>query len=267
MKKIKHIICYSNGIQSASVAIAVVEKYGKENCILLNHGINPKSEPEDITRFGYKIAKYLKMNITYANYREYNCSQLQSIPNQFDVCVEAGSFVNPANRQILCTNRLKTAPFMKWLKEHGYNNSNSIIYYGFTKEEKNREDRRQKIMCSLGFETLYPLRQMDVPSDYYKKTGIPEPEHYQKFNHGNCYGCLKAGKQHWYIIYCNHRNIYFDGIQAEQKIGYSIHKNAYLEDWMQEFERMIQIGIEPTEKIKPQTFWASVRKQLKSYKL
>ena len=65
--EIKHIICYSNGAESASVAVAVVRKYGKENCILLNHGINTDREPKDITAFGLQVAEKLGMKITYAN--------------------------------------------------------------------------------------------------------------------------------------------------------------------------------------------------------
>lgn len=260
----KHIICYSNGVNSINVAIYIVNKYGKENCILLNHAINPQMEPESITKFGYKVSKYLGMQITYANYKNYQSYQIESIPNQFQVCEDAGTFINPANRQILCTNRLKTAPFMKWLKDNYYNGSNCIIYYGFTKQEKHREDRRCKIMCSLGFETLYPIRQVDLPDDYYKITGIELPDHYEIFNHGNCYGCLKAGKQHWYCIYVLKRHIYMRGVKSEETIGYSIHKGHYLKDWIPEFEEMIKAGIEPTEKIKSQTFWANVRKILKN---
>ena len=196
MEKIKRIICYSNGTNSASVALYITEKFGKENCILLNHGINTKYEPKDVTEFGKKIADYIGLPITYANHNGVN--DLSKIPSQFEVCEQAGTFVNPANRQILCTNRLKTTPFMKWLKDTGYNSTNSIIYYGYTQSEKHREDRRHKIMCSLGFDTMYPLRRVLIPEDYYKKTGIEAPEHYKVFNHGNCFGCLKAGKQHWY---------------------------------------------------------------------
>lgn len=259
----KHIICFSNGIQSASVAIKVVEKYGKENCILLNHAINPHIEPEDVTIFGYEIANYLEMQITYANYREFDESQIESLPNQFDVCEDAGSFVNPANRQILCTNRLKTAPFMKWLKDHGYNRENCFIYYGFTKDEGKREERRHSIMCSLGFETFYPLRQMDTPSDYYNKTGIKEPEHYKTFNHGNCWGCLKAGKQHWYVVYCLRREVFERAKLSEKRIGYSIIRSGFMKDFEPMFKKMQELGIEPTEKIKSQTFWANTRKMLK----
>ncbi|NHZ84395.1 MAG: hypothetical protein GWP19_00760 [Planctomycetia bacterium] len=262
MEQHKHIICYSNGVQSASVAVAVVEKYGKDNCILLNHAINPGYEPVSVTNFGLDIAKYLKMKITYANHKD--ISDISKIPNQFDVCVDAKSFVNPKNRQILCTNRLKTAPFMKWLERNDYNNTNSVIYYGFTIDETKREERRESIMCSMGYETAYPLIRMGISSDYYKKTGIPTPEHYKIFKHGNCYGCLKAGKQHWYIIYCLYKDKYFEGVDAEKKIGYSIHKKYYLKDFIPEFKQMIKMAVEPTEHVKSQTFWANTRRLLKT---
>ncbi len=260
MKDLTHIVCYSNGVQSASVAIAIVEKYGKDNCILLNHGINPRYEDKSVTEFGLSIAKYLNIKITYANHN--NAKTISNIPSQFKVCEDAGTFLNPKNRQILCTNRLKTAPFMKWLKENEYNNTNSIIYYGFTIDETKREDRRQTIMCSMGFETVYPLIRLGVPSDYYKKTGTETPKHYKVFKHGNCWGCLKAGKQHWYAVYCLRPEVFNRSKLAEKRIGYSIIRSGFMKDFEPMFEAMKNAGIEPTEHIKPQTFWANTRKIL-----
>jgi hypothetical protein len=262
MKKLKHIVCFSNGIQSASVAIAVVKKYKKENCILLNHAINPYIEPEDITDFGYKISNYLGMHITYANYKGYDASQIESIPNQFDVCETAGSFINPANRQYLCTNRLKTKPFHDWLENNFPIGKNIMIYYGFAIGEENREERRCDIMCSMGYDTRYPLIREGVSGELYEETGISKPKHYNVFNHGNCKGCLKAGKQHWYAIYCLYPEVFQRAKLSEKRIGYSIKKEGYMKDFEIEFNKMRDLGIEQTEKIQHQKFWKDVKKKL-----
>lgn len=63
----KYIVCYSGGHSSALVAIEAVRKYGKENIILLNHDISKEVEHKDIKRFKNEIAKYLGLEITYAN--------------------------------------------------------------------------------------------------------------------------------------------------------------------------------------------------------
>jgi len=85
----KHIICYSGGHSSALVGIEVVGKYGKENCVLLNHDISAWVENADIKRFKKEVADYLGMEITYANIKGLPADEL---PDQFDVVVAANAF-------------------------------------------------------------------------------------------------------------------------------------------------------------------------------
>lgn len=149
----KHIICYSGGHSSAIVAIEVVKLFGKENVILLNHNINPRFEDKDIKRFKNEVANYLKLPITYANVKGiYNENE---IPSQFDVCIEKGSFVNPYNRQILCTYVLKTEPFYEYLKN--IEEENICCYYGFDENELNRVERRKSILMIDDIETDFPI--------------------------------------------------------------------------------------------------------------
>ena len=104
----KHIIAYSGGHSSALVAMEVCRKFGKENVILLNHDINPKVEPADVKRFKNEVADYIGVPINYANHPDWETE------TPISLCVKAGTWVNPANRTILCTNRLKTAPAFDW---------------------------------------------------------------------------------------------------------------------------------------------------------
>lgn len=149
----KHIICYSGGHSSAIVAIEVVRIFGKENVILLNHNINPKYEDKDIKRFKYEVAKYLELPITYANIN--GITDEKDIPSQFEVCIKKGTFVNPANRQILCTYVLKTEPFYEYLKN--IEKENICCYYGFDENELNRVERRKGILSIDNIETDFPL--------------------------------------------------------------------------------------------------------------
>ena len=59
----KHIVCFSGGHSSAIVAIAVSERHGKENVVLLNHDINPSKEADDVKRFKKEISNYLDIPI------------------------------------------------------------------------------------------------------------------------------------------------------------------------------------------------------------
>ena len=252
----KHIIAYSGGHSSALVAIEVCRKFGTENVVLLNHDINPKVEPADVKRFKNEVAGYLGLPITYANHPDWETE------TPISLCVKAGTWVNPANRTILCTNRLKTAPFYDWLAEN-YNDGD-VVYYGFDANEPARITRRSNIMGQSGFKTDYPLALWQERTIHnIEEIGIAKPTAYSLFNHANCIGCLKAGWQHWYVIYCNYPDVYQQLIDGESSIGYAVHGvDDWAEDKAEMFEQMKRAGIEPTEKTPSGQFWARAKKAL-----
>lgn len=256
-KNIKHIVCFSGGHSSGLVAIEVVRKFGKENVILLNHNINPDIELPDVKRFKQEIADYLGIPITYANHERWETI------TPIQVCVEKKTWVNVTNRSILCTYDLKTKPFYDWLDENY--NEGDICYYGFDADEQTRITRRSLMMGGAGYKTDYPLALWDRTIQSSEEIGVSKPQQYDKFNHANCMGCLKAGWQHWYIIYCDYPHIWEEAKAGEESIGFSVHKGAYFEDKEEQFELMKELGIEPTEKIQSQTWWAMVRKKIKEH--
>lgn len=252
---IKHIVCYSGGHSSALVAVEVFRKYGNENLILLNHDIHPSVEDADIKRFKREIAKYIGVPITFANMPGFESK------DQFDVVVEAQAF-KVGNGTALCTNRLKTGPFEKYLAEH-FEDKNCVLYYGFDPQEKARIQRRAQILGVQGYRTAFPLAFWRRTIQSTQEIGIAPPLTYSVFKHGNCVGCLKAGKQHWYVVYCTRRDIWKRGKWAEEEIGYTIIKGISLSELEPLFKRMKKAGIEPTEKIQAPTFWKMVRDKLK----
>lgn len=257
-KTVKHIVCYSGGHSSAVVAINVVKRYGKEDVILLNHDINSFVEHEDIKRFKEEVATYLGLPITYANHPKW------STMDQFDVSVATKSFKG-ATGMAICTSLLKTKPFNDYLKTN-FKDKNCIIYYGFDKNEMHRIQRRSSILAEQGFRSDYPLAlwpTLECTST--KEVGIERPLAYAQFKHANCTGCLKAGKQHWYIVYCTRPDIWNKAKQAEDKIGYSIMKNDYLEELEEGFEKMKKAGIVASEHEDARTFFARVRKIISTY--
>ncbi len=250
-ENMKHIVCYSGGHSSALVAIEVVNKFGKENVILVNHDINASVEDQDIKRFKKEVADYLGIEITFANHKEWDTK------DQFDVVMDAGAFKVGSGTE-LCTNRLKTGPFHEWLKS--FEKNEVIIYYGFDAAETKRIQRRIGILSEMGFRSDYPLAFWPRTIQSTKELGIEPPNTYGDFKHANCKGCLKAGKQHWYIIFCTRKDIWEKAKLAEDVIGYSIMKNDYLSDLESQFEEMQKIGIKTTEHEMGVTFFARVRK-------
>lgn len=254
----KHIVCYSGGHSSALVAIEVVRKFGKENVTLLNHDMHFSVEHADIKRFKQEVADYIGLPLTFANRR--NATQ-----DQFDVCVESKAFKVDSGPE-LCTARLKTEPFHKWLAEN-VPSKDCTLYYGFdnTPRERTRMQRRIGIMGAQGYRTDYPLALWkDRTIVATEEIGIARPSTYAVFQHGNCVGCLKAGWQHWYIVFCMRPDIWAKGKWAEEEIGYAIHHDddgpVYLEDMEGRFEKMKAAGIPATEHIKHQRFWAQTAK-------
>lgn len=255
---IKHVVCYSGGHSSALVAVEVSRKYGPENTILLNHDINKSVENEDIKRFKNEVAEYLGIPITYANHPEWD------VKDQFDVVKDARAF-KVGNGTALCTNRLKTAPFERWLSQkfpvkNGEVNKECIIYYGFDKSELVRVQRRSSILGNMGYKSDYPLALWENRTiQNTAEIGINPPLSYGQFKHANCVGCLKAGRQHWYVVYCTRPDIWEKAKATEDFIGYSIIKGVYLDELEPKFKLMLSAGVQPTEHVAAQTFWKNVK--------
>lgn len=255
-----HIVCFSGGHSSAVAAIETVRRYGKENVILLNHDLCPRSEHEDIKRFKREVADYLGIEITYANMPGYEEK------DQFDVCMEEGAFKYGIQSSALCTRKLKTEPFIAWLTANYPAQGNGVVredvavVYGFDPTETARITRRVGIMAALGYKSEYPLYSDERSIYNTDEVGIKRPVTYTVFNHANCIGCLKAGKQHWFIVYCLYPDVWEKAKKAEAEIGHSILKQTFLYELEPEFAELKAKELPATEKIKPQRFWATARK-------
>lgn len=254
----KHIVCYSGGHSSALVAIEVVRKFGPDDVLLVNHDMHMSVEDADVKRFKRQVAEHLNLPITFVNYK--NASM-----DQFDVSVESKAFKVDSGPE-LCTARLKTEPFMRWLGAE-FPNKDIVVYYGFDLNETKRIQRRSGIMGVQGYTTAYPLATEGRTILSTAEIGIEPPLGYSQFKHANCIGCLKAGWQHWYIVYCTRPDIWLKAKWAEEEIGYAIHHDdsgpVYLEDMEAKFAIMKCAGVPQTEHIPHQRFWSQARKHIK----
>lgn len=250
-----HIVCFSGGESSALVAVEVFRKYGNNSLTLLNHDIHPHSEDSDIKRFKAEVAAFIGTPVTYANMDGWDRK------DQFDVVVEAAAF-KVGTGTALCTNRLKTEPFYRWLKANGIDGT-SILYYGFEHEEVARIQRRSSILAAMGYRTAFPLAHWDRTILSTREIGIEPPLTYGVFRHANCVGCLKAGMQHWYIVYCTRPDIWERGLWAEEEIGYTIINEHSLLELTSKFEVMRLAGVPATERALPAAFWKEARRLVK----
>lgn len=253
----KRIVCFSGGHSSAISAIEVVRKYGREDVVLLNHDISHHVEHEDIKRFKQEVADYLKLPITYANMQGWE--ELTPIK----IALKNKAF-KAKSSPAFCTSRLKTEPFYTWLKTNGVKGDE--IIYGFDEDETNRINRRSSIIIAMGYKPVFPLVEYDRTIFHIEEVGIKRPITYQIYKHANCIGCLKAGKQHWYCVYCLRPDIYNEAKQAEREIGYTIIKGVSLADLEPEYKAMKdRLNILPTDIKNASKFWAEVRKAFREY--
>lgn len=74
---------------------------------------------------------------------------------------------------------------------------------------------------------------------------------------------MKAGRQHWYIVYYTRKDLWEKDKAAEEDIGYTIIKGTTLEELEPLFDKMQKAGVIPTEHIVHQTFWKLARKAVK----
>jgi hypothetical protein len=260
----KGIVCFYGGHSSALVAVEAVRKYGKKNVILLNHDISSEVEHPDIKRFKRDVADYLDVDITYANMGGFE----ELTPLR--VCKKIGAFQSQPG-QALCTYNLKTKPFYDWLEaNYPVDLANPLadmredvrILYGFDASEPNRIQRRQQILAVQGYYTEFPLACKERTIGNIEEIGIKRPTTYRIFKHANCLGCLKAGRQHWYVIYCLRPQIFKEAVEAEQEIGHSIIKGIYLEELIPKFEEIKSKGICPNDRENSAEFWKRVNDTL-----
>lgn len=255
----KYIVCYSGGHASAICAIEAARMAGPENVILVNHDMNEWVEDADIKRFKQEVADYIGIPITPVN--------MQGVEQKdhFGVCMEIKAFKCGGQSSALCTNRLKTDPFNKWLAEHypaskEQPRNDIAIVYGFHKDEPKRIQNRTRILSEMGYLSEYPLVTWESTISNTEEVGITRPKVYQYRKHANCDGCLKGGKQSWYVTYCRRPDVFEKAKHAEQVIGHSILRDGFLKDHESLFKKMVLAGIEPTEHIKPQRFWSQAKK-------
>ena len=223
--------------------------------VLLNHNISSHVEHKDIKRFKEDISNYLDVPITYANAENYE----EMTP--LEVCKYRSAF-SVGTGQTFCTYYLKTQPFYTYLE--GIPKSPDVhVFYGFDTSEPGRINRRSDIIHAMGYTPEFPLAEWERTIESTESIGIKRPCTYRIYKHANCIGCLKAGRQHWYCVYCLRPDIFEEAKAAEKQIGHSIIKGIYMGELEPKFKEMRDDKmICPNDKENSGSFWARVEQTL-----
>lgn len=256
----KYVVCFSGGHSSALAAVETVIRHGRRNTVLLNHDISSKVEDEDVKRFKREVADYLEVPIVYANREDFQAATPLSLCRQ-------KKMLRFGKGNSICTYYLKTEPFCKWLSDNypvrqGAVSGEITLVYGFDASEPHRIIRRRNHLLRQGYLSEYPLAEGNLVVQDIRDMGICLPRTYHVAKHANCKGCLKAGRQHWYMVYCMWPDIFEEAVYTEEVVGYSIINGYFLRELEPLFSAMKAEGIRPGDNECSALFWARVRRIL-----
>ncbi|MBR8661144.1 hypothetical protein [Brevibacillus sp. NL20B1] len=183
----KHIVMYSGGIGSWAAAKRVVQRYGKENVILLF--TDTLIEDEDLYRFLDETAA------------EMGCEFVRIADGRTpwevfrDVRFIGNSRVAP------CSHKLKQEVSRKWIEEH-FKPDECVIYLGIDWTEAHRIAAPKKNW--LPYRVEFPMAEEPYVTKEemlaeLEAIGIRRPRLYEMgFAHNNCGGfCVRAGQGHF----------------------------------------------------------------------
>lgn len=230
-RKQVHVAMFSGGASSAFVAYQMVQKYGKENCILFF--TNTTWEDEDNYRFMDEIAAYIGIEITeWADGR-----------NPEEV-FHATRFLGNS-RVAKCSEELKVRQTIIFIDDYLINQKNlqPILYFGIGPHEAHRAERLKDFYehnCIEPIETRFPMietfrEDKDIKEIIEKEWGIRLPRMYyfkdengvQIFNHANCGGrCVRGGFHHYKGLYLVWPERYKKQEEMEERFKTKFNKNV-----------------------------------------
>ena len=212
----KHIVKFSGGAASAVVAKIILDRYGKEDVILLYS--DTKSEHPDADRFRAQVCGYLGKEMMVVE-------DGRDIWNLID-----DEHCLPSNFIPFCTRILKQKPSEKFLASLG---EEYIEYLGFTQDEIKRAIRAEARSASQHKKIGFPLLEDGISSDECKriirdewKICLPEP--YKYLEHNNCIPCFKGGKKYWKLVAKYYPEQFEKEVLKEELLGHTVFKDMTL---------------------------------------
>ncbi|WP_099157789.1 hypothetical protein [Virgibacillus ndiopensis] len=183
----KHIVFYSGGLGSWATANRVIQRYGKENVILLF--TDTLIEDEDLYRFLEDTEKDFGIDIT----------RLADGRDVWQVFKDTRFLGN--SRIAKCSHILKQDKSREWV-EANYKPDECILYLGIDFTEEHR--RKSPIRNWAPYQVEFPMceepyvNKVDIIKDLESRS-IAIPRLYNKgFSHNNCGGfCVRAGQGHF----------------------------------------------------------------------
>lgn len=212
----KHIVSFSSGMGSFAEAESCVDKFGKENVVLLF--ADTLIEDEDNYRFLQEATTYLDCELVKLCYGKTPWELFEK--QKFVANSRVDSCSRVLKRELLNKYIGKTygidveVPILDYKKEplvniYGKSLTSTVrhldaeVHLGIDFSEHHRLTRVQNNMRPWVYRSTLVEEGRIIPKDYSEKFGIEKPRLYKMgFGHANCGGfCVKAGLGHFKTLY------------------------------------------------------------------
>lgn len=184
----KHVVSFSGGMGSFAEAKSCVDKFGKENVLLLF--ADTLMEDEDLYRFKDECVDFLGCELV----------TLTDGRTPFEVFKDVKFMGN--SRVDPCSNLLKRELLNKWFTST-FTVVEAQMHLGIDYSEEPRLLGVQKRMKPYVYRSTLIEEGKIIPKDYSEQFGIKKPRLYDwKMGHNNCGGfCIKAGLGHYKALF------------------------------------------------------------------
>lgn len=218
-----HIAMFSGGASSAFVAYHIVQKYGKENCVLFF--TDTLWEDIDNYRFMEEVAEYIGLDITYR-------TDGRTPEEVFHDVHFLGN-----SRMAKCSEELKVRQTLIYLEElRDEHNLEPILYFGIGPHEQHRAVNLQNFYEHNPIEpiaTRFPMietftEDLDTKKIIRDEWKISLPRMYGLgFSHANCAGrCVRGGLGHYALLYKVWPEQYKEQEAMEERFRESFNKDV-----------------------------------------
>jgi hypothetical protein len=212
----KHVVSFSGGMGSFAEAVSCVEKFGRENVILLFADTN--IEDEDLYRFKDDAVKMLQCELVTLNNGK----------TPFDIFKQVKLMGN--TRLDPCSDLLKRKPLNEWFTLR-FKPDEAHMHLGIDYTEEHRLNNVRERMAPYVYRSTLVEDQRIISKDYSAQFGIAPPRLYSwKLGHNNCGGfCIKAGLGHYKALYDASPDRYAEFERKELEVYATIGKtNPFL---------------------------------------